>query len=196
MTVADWYYANNGVEQGPIAREDFAALVRDGTVGPETLVWTNTLPQWEPAYKHVDGVRAARPAPPRPGDAAAVAGQRDYRRQSGLGDAFRQFFNRYVQFGGRSNRGEFWYWQLDNILIALALGILDSVVFGVDSTGILGGLWGLATLIPSFALNARRLHDIDKSGWWQLLGLIPIIGWIILLVWFCRAPAPTPNRFG
>lgn len=193
--MAEWYYANNGVEHGPIARSDFAALVRDGTVGPDTLVWTNTLPQWEPAHRHIDGIASPRPPVPTAGDVAS-ASDRNYRRASGLGDAFRQFFNRYVQFSGRSNRGEFWFWQLDNILISLALGVLDAAIFGMEGSGVLGGLWGLATLIPSFALGARRLHDIDRSGWWQLLVLIPVIGWIVLLVWFCRAPENRPNRFG
>ena len=192
--MAEWYYANDGVEQGPIARSDFAALVRDGTVGPQTLVWTNTLPQWEPAHRHIDGVMA--PRPPVPDAAPAVAGGRDYRRQSGLGDAFRRFFNGYVDFRGRSNRGEFWYWQLDNLLITLGLGILDTMLFGTQGTGVLGGLWGLVTLIPSIALLTRRLHDVNKSGWWQLLVLIPLIGWIVLLVWACRAPDDRPNRFG
>jgi uncharacterized membrane protein YhaH (DUF805 family) len=126
----------------------------------------------------------------------AAMGVRDYRRQSGLSDAFKQFFNRYTQFSGRSNRGEFWFWQLDNILVSLALGVLDAIIFGTSSAGILGGLWAVATIIPSFALSARRLHDIDKSGWWILLSLIPIIGWIILLVWYCRQPDTHPNRFG
>ena len=193
--MAEWYYANNGVEQGPIARADFAALVRDGTIGPQTLVWTNTLREWEPAHLHIDGVAGARPPVPT-ASGAGVAAARNYRRESGLGDAFRQFFNRYVQFSGRSNRGEFWFWQLDNLLITFGLGVLDMVIFGTEGSGVLGGLWGLATLIPSFALGARRLHDIDKSGWWQLLMLIPLLGWIILLVWFCRAPDDRPNRFG
>ena len=193
--MAEWYYANNGVEQGPIAREDFDALVRNGTIGPDTLVWTNTLREWEPAHLHVDGVAAPRPPVPT-ATGAATADGRDYRRSSGPVDAFRQFFSRYVQFSGRSNRGAFWFWQLDNILISLGLGLLDIAVFGSQGSGLLGGLWGLATLIPSFALGARRLHDIDKSGWWQLLALIPLLGWIILLVWFCRAPDNQPNRFG
>lgn len=194
--MAEWYYANNGVEQGPIAREDFAALVRSGTVGPDTLVWTNTLSQWEPAHLHVDGLSTPRPPVPPAAGAGYTATGRDYRRPSGMGDAFRQYFNRYIQFSGRSNRGEFWFWQLDNILISLALGFVDGLVFGGNSAGILGGLWALATIIPGFALSARRLHDIDKSGWWLLLSLIPLVGWIVLIVWYSRAPDPAPNRFG
>lgn len=200
--MAQWYYANDGIEAGPIEKDEFVALVRDGTVGPDTLVWTNTLENWEPAHRHIEGVTPPRPAVPvHPALAGTHAGQaamgaRDYRRQSGLSDAFKQFFNRYTQFSGRSNRGEFWFWQLDNILVSLALGVLDAIIFGTSSAGILGGLWALATIIPSFALSARRLHDIDKSGWWILLSLIPIIGWIILLVWYCRQPDTHPNRFG
>jgi uncharacterized membrane protein YhaH (DUF805 family) len=197
--LGQWYYANDGSDTGPIEKEDFVALVRAGTVGPDTLVWTNTLENWEPAHRHVEGVAALHPdLPVQPAMAETHAGQgaRDYRRQSGLGDAFKHFFNRYVQFSGRSNRGEFWFWQLDNILISLALGVIDAVIFGTNSAGILGGLWALATFIPSLALSARRLHDIDKSGWWLLLFIIPIVGWIILLVWYCLEPDPESNRFG
>ena len=61
---------------------------------------------------------------------------------------------------------------------------------------ILSALFGLATLLPYIAVTARRLHDTDRSGWWQLLGLIPIIGWLILLVWLIRPGAKGRNRFG
>jgi uncharacterized membrane protein YhaH (DUF805 family) len=64
------------------------------------------------------------------------------------------------------------------------------------SPGILGGLYALAVLIPSIAVTVRRLHDTDRSGWWILLGLIPLVGTIILLVFVCLDGTPGPNRFG
>ena len=195
--MAQWYYVNAGVETGPIDKAAFADLVQRGVVGSHTLVWTDTLEHWEPAHRHIDGVTPPRPdVPTSPAYAPADDSVEDYRRQSGLGDAFRQFFHRYAQFGGRSNRGAFWFWQLDNFLIGLALGIVDAALFGSNGASVLDGLWVLVTIIPSFALSARRLHDIDKSGWWILLSFIPLIGWIVLLVWYCRAPDPQPNRFG
>jgi len=58
------------------------------------------------------------------------------------------------------------------------------------------GIASLATFLPSLAVGIRRLHDRDQTGWWILLGLIPVIGWIILIVWFCMRGTVGPNRFG
>ncbi|SEQ63106.1 Uncharacterized membrane protein YhaH, DUF805 family [Loktanella sp. DSM 29012] len=198
--MAQWYYANDGKEHGPIDESEFGALTRSGIIGPRTLVWTDTMKEWEPAHMHVEGVSrtpsqpagVGRPAVPEYADTG-----RDYRRQSGMKDAFQQFFARYFDFKGRSNRGEFWWFMLDSIIIGIVLGIVDAALFGEvgQEFGVLGNIWSLAVFIPTIALTARRLHDIDKSGWWQLLLLLPVIGWIILIVWWCRVP-DGPNRFG
>ena len=81
---------------------------------------------------------------------------------------------------------------LFNILAGIALGIVDFVL----GTGALSGLYNLAVIIPSLAVGARRLHDTDRSGWWQLIAFIPLIGAIILLVFFCLDSKPGENRFG
>jgi uncharacterized membrane protein YhaH (DUF805 family) len=60
----------------------------------------------------------------------------------------------------------------------------------------LGNLFGLATLVPSIAVGARRLHDVNKSGWWQLLVIVPVVGWIILLIWVIKKGDEGENRFG
>ncbi len=132
---------------------------------------------------------------------ARIAGEGDYRRESGPRDAFHKFFANYATFSGRSNRGEFWFWVLDSMLIGLLLSALDGLLFGGmmgngEGSGPLGALWGLATLIPGLALGARRLHDTDRSGWWLLLWLVPVVGWIVLFVWYVQKPDAGPNRFG
>lgn len=128
---------------------------------------------------------------------AATAPHSDYHEQVGLQEAFRRAFANYANFQGRANRGEYWWWVLANLLIAAALGIVDRAIFGADSpVTLLSGLWSLATLLPSLAVGARRLHDIDKSGWWQLIWLIPIVGWILLIVWFAQRGEDHANRFG
>ena len=87
-------------------------------------------------------------------------------------EAIKLGFARYGDFTGRSTRAEYWWWVL---FLVLADGILTIVDMGIGTyntqsdLGLLGGLFGLSTLIPSFALGARRLHDINKSGWWQLM---------------------------
>lgn len=94
-------------------------------------------------------------------------------------------FSKYADFNGRASRSEFWWWVLFIFLASLLLGVISEIV---------SGLFSLATLIPSIAVIARRLHDIDKSGWWQLVGFIPLIGWILMIYW-CVQPEVDPNRF-
>ena len=77
----------------------------------------------------------------------------------------------------------------------LAFTALDSAT-DTDLFGILGMVFALAVFLPSIAVTARRLHDIDKSGWWMLLLFVPLVGWIIVLVWMCTKGTLGPNRFG
>ena len=96
-------------------------------------------------------------------------------------DAVRSVFSKYATFSGRARRSEFWYFVLFTFLVGIVTGIVDSIL-GTDYDGTSGGLvntlGSLALLLPSVAVAVRRLHDIDRSGWWILLGIIPIIGWI------------------
>ena len=102
-------------------------------------------------------------------------------------------WKKYAEFSGRARRKEFWMFVLFNFLVSIAVGIVDGIL---GTNGALGGLYSLAVLIPSLAVAARRLHDTDRSGWWQLIGFIPLIGWIILLVFLCSDSKPGENRFG
>lgn len=99
----------------------------------------------------------------------------------------------YAVFTGRSRRAEYWMFILFNFLIAFILGIID---FVLEMQGILGGLYMLALLIPGIAVAIRRLHDIDKSGWWILISLIPLIGSIVLLVFMVTDSTPGANQYG
>lgn len=110
-----------------------------------------------------------------------------------FGEAIGAGFANYVAFQGRASRSEYWYFILFCILVDMAAGIIDSAI-GQDLS-VVGSLWTLATFLPTISLATRRLHDIDRSGWWQLLCFIPVIGWIVLLVWLCTAGTPGPNRF-
>jgi uncharacterized membrane protein YhaH (DUF805 family) len=67
---------------------------------------------------------------------------------------------------------------------------------GMMGGSLLANIWSLATLLPSLAVGARRLHDIDRTGWWQLIWFIPVIGWIVLIVFFASRGTAGPNRFG
>ena len=101
--------------------------------------------------------------------------------------AIKTCFGKYVDFNGRALRSEFWYFQL---FLFIASVVLQEV------SKPLSGAFGLATLLPNLAVGARRLHDIGKSGWWQLLWLVPVIGWIVLIVWWATKGEAGGNRFG
>jgi len=105
----------------------------------------------------------------------------------------------YATFSGRARRKEYWMFFLFNVLISLGLGVLD-VVAGTYSveyeTGFFSGLYSLLVLIPGIAVGVRRLHDTNRSGWWILISLIPIIGVLVLFVFMCLDSQPGTNRFG
>jgi uncharacterized membrane protein YhaH (DUF805 family) len=100
-------------------------------------------------------------------------------------DAVKICFAKYADFSGVAARPEFWWWVLFTFV---ATAVLRSVSYN------LAGLFSLATCLPGIAVTARRLHDTDRSGWLLLLWFIPIIGWILLVIW-CAEPG-RPNRYG
>ncbi|MEH0846156.1 DUF805 domain-containing protein [Micromonospora sp. CPCC 205711] len=114
--------------------------------------------------------------------------------------AIRSVLTQYVGFTGRARRSEYWWFTLFNVLVGVAAAILDSVLgttLGSDgSTGVIGIIVSLALLLPALAVAVRRLHDTDRTGWWLLLGLVPIVGAIVLLVFFVSDSTPGTNRFG
>lgn len=146
---------------------------------------------------------------------------------------------RYAQFSGRSRRKEFWMWLLFVVIVSIVLSVLDSLLglggssqvasspinphgfaYGARTRGgILTGIFTLAILIPNLAVSVRRLHDVDRSGWWVLLPVAPyaigvvlifsgaftlgallaiagLVCAIVLLVWYCTRGTIGPNRFG
>ena len=104
-----------------------------------------------------------------------------------------EVLKKYAVFTGRAHRTEYWMFFLINIIIAIAIGLIEGFV---GSPGVVGMIYGLAVLLPGIAVGVRRLHDTDRSGWWLLIGLIPIIGVIVLIVFFVQDSTPGPNQFG
>ncbi len=108
-------------------------------------------------------------------------------------------FKKYAVFSGRSRRKEYWYFVLFNIIVAIVLSLIDMLLGTFSSTsniGLLSGIYSLAVLIPTIALTVRRLHDIDRSGWWILINLVPFIGSIVILIFALLDGTPGDNRFG
>ena len=107
---------------------------------------------------------------------------------------------RYADFSGRTRRKEYWMFLLGVVIVAIVLGIIEGIV---GLSGMVGGVYGpltlifaLAIIIPGIAVQVRRFHDQDKSGWFVLLSLIPFVGGIIVLVFMCLEGTKGPNRFG
>jgi uncharacterized membrane protein YhaH (DUF805 family) len=109
-----------------------------------------------------------------------------------FGQAITSGFSNYVNFSGRAIRSEYWYWVLFIILCEIVTSIIDYALGFQLTTGI----FGLATFLPSLSVAIRRLHDLDRSGWWIFLVLIPLIGAIVLIVWYCTKGTEGSNRFG
>jgi uncharacterized membrane protein YhaH (DUF805 family) len=111
-----------------------------------------------------------------------------------FGQAIKTCLNKYVTFSGRAQRSEYWYFFLFTILVNVAASVLDSAMFG--DMPVLYLISTLALILPSIAAGVRRLHDTDKSGWWLLLSFIPVVGIIVLIVFFCQRGTVGPNQFG
>jgi uncharacterized membrane protein YhaH (DUF805 family) len=114
---------------------------------------------------------------------------------------------KYADFNGRARRSEYWFFILFTAIVSAVGGVFDAIL-GIRSgaasggTGPIQGLFQLALLVPTLAVGARRLHDTNRSGWWQLVGLIPVVGWIILIVFLVQDSrpdnqhGPSPKAYG
>lgn len=108
-------------------------------------------------------------------------------------------FENYANFNGRARRSEYWFYTLANLIIAIALMIIDNVAglaFENIGYGPLYTLYSLAVLIPGLAVTVRRLHDVNKSGWFLLIAIVPLIGAIWLLVLFLTEGTKGSNEYG
>jgi len=99
---------------------------------------------------------------------------------------------KYADFTGRARRTELWMFVVISFVISVVLAVVDRMIGSM----VLGALYGLAVLIPSLAVGARRLHDTGRSGWWLLIGLVPIVGLIVLIVFYLIEGTKGPNAYG
>jgi len=112
-------------------------------------------------------------------------------------DIYLSVLRKYVEFSGRAKRREYWTFVLISLVISLILSFIDRML-GLSTeqgVGLLSGIYSLAVLLPSLAVTVRRLHDTGRSGWWILIGLVPIIGWVVLLV-FMLLDSTADNEHG
>jgi uncharacterized membrane protein YhaH (DUF805 family) len=129
------------------------------------------------------------------------------RKTMGFGDAVKSVFSKYATFSGRARRSELWFWALFLAVVAVALSILvnttggltidlETMAISYGATYWIASLVNLALLLPGIAVTVRRLHDTDRSGFWWFIGLVPLAGPIVLLVFTVQDGTPGDNRFG
>lgn len=112
-------------------------------------------------------------------------------------EAYQRLFKNYANFNGRSTRSDYWYIFLGNFLVGFVLGLIGGLFSELGGlTDALATIYSLVMLVPGIALVVRRLHDINKSGWFYFIALVPLVGGIILLVFLCTASVNENNRYG
>ena len=128
--------------------------------------------------------------------------QQDYQQQGYLQGgpvdfqgAIRNQFQNVLNFNGRASRSAYWWYALALFIVDVVLNIISSVA-GSSALTLLISLILIVVGLSGLSVGVRRMHDTDKSGWFLLLGLIPLVGWIIVIVMLCASPTPGPNRFG
>jgi uncharacterized membrane protein YhaH (DUF805 family) len=103
-----------------------------------------------------------------------------------------EVLKKYAVFNGRARRKEYWMFTLFSVIISIVLAILDAVI----GTKALELIYLILTVLPTLGVTVRRLHDTDRTGWWVLIGLIPLIGYIVLLVFLVTDGTPGQNKHG
>jgi uncharacterized membrane protein YhaH (DUF805 family) len=220
--VADYYYLDGARnQQGPVPPDEIARLARAGTIRRDTMVWSAGMSEWgaagqvselaplfaqaapppRPAGPPPAGPPMQRPMPagggyqgqPRPGPGPQYHAEA---KHMGFMDAVKTVFSKYATFKGRARRPEYWWFYLFYFVVLVVLEIIDAVIANAGGPPLLSTIAVLAFFLPTIAVATRRLHDTDRSGWMQLIALIPIIGIIILIVFLCQRGTDGPNRFG
>ncbi|MAK63372.1 MAG: hypothetical protein CMF75_01300 [Maricaulis sp.] len=110
----------------------------------------------------------------------------------GFVDAAKSGLTNYVNFQGRARRSEYWFW----VLFVFVLSIVGGIIDGLLGTYLFGGLIALGTFLPSIAVAVRRLHDTGRSGFWLFLGLIPLVGFIVLIIFYIGESEAGSNKYG
>ncbi len=105
---------------------------------------------------------------------------------------------KYVDFTGRAMRSEFWWFVLFIFIVSAILSLIDGALFSgvMGEIGPLSAIFSLITLIPAIAVTARRLHDVGRTGWWQLLFFLPVIGFLVILYWTVQKGTDGSNDYG
>ncbi|MDO4431142.1 MAG: DUF805 domain-containing protein [Lonepinella koalarum] len=202
-----FYYENNGANMGPVSSDEIIELAKNGTLNRNSLIWREGYEDWKKLSESEIDVSFLPPPmkqtpPPMKSNSSAGVNIASLPKISG-DNVFIQYFvgnfKNYINFKGRARRKEFWFFSLFYFLIYLGLSIIEgvfSMLLRTHYIGVLPLLFGLASIIPSLGLSFRRLHDTDRSAWWLLLHLIPLIGSIVIIIFCCLDSQAGENRYG
>lgn len=111
-------------------------------------------------------------------------------------EAYKRYFKNYANFNGRSTRGDYWWVVLCNIIISAGLGFIGGLLDIERITATIAGIYSVAIIVPGLAIVVRRLHDINKSGWYYFMLLIPIAGPFIVLAYMLTDSVNENNQYG
>lgn len=201
-----WHYTKNDDEFGPINLSELMQLFLNGDLEANEEVWREGMANWEPASQVTQLRSCFQARSPQDIEINAVStngsSSRSQRRSRSnpkknednpfywYGAVWKQFVN----FNGRARRKEYWYFTLCNLIVMILLNVVSFLIG--DYNGVLGNLYTLAILLPGLGVLARRLHDTGRSGWWILIGLVPIVGFIVLLVFLVQEGDSGENQYG
>lgn len=189
MQKSVWYYTQGQQRHGPLEAAQIAALIADGTIRPDTMVGREGMANWALARDHFDFATGTTPPPlPQTGQSRVPVVRRVHsaststaRSDDGAGmtqypapprrftEAVSVSLRKYFTFSGRASRSEYWYFFLFTVLVGVVTALLDTIFFGTrwdDDVSPLNNLANLLLLLPMLAVGWRRLHDINRSGWW------------------------------
>ena len=200
MSDTGWYFAERGAQIGPVTRNELTEHIRLGRVDASTQVWHPSMANWAAVRDTELAAYLPQGAPP-PALGLVPAGAAPLDRSlpgASFSQAFSRFWSKYVRFSGRASRSEYWFAVLAVFGMTLGAVAMDLVLMGSGTSdfGPFSTILNLALFLPMLALSLRRLHDIDRSAWWSLIGFVPLVGGIVLLVFACTEGTKGPNRFG
>jgi uncharacterized membrane protein YhaH (DUF805 family) len=118
--------------------------------------------------------------------------QRGPEETMSFSEAVKSGFDHYTKFDGRASRPAFWWWFLFGILVAIATNIVDAII----GSQIISIIVSLGLILPNISVSIRRLHDTNRTGWWLLIALIPLIGIIVLIIFYVQKSDPGDNSYG
>jgi len=204
-----WYYARDNEKVGPLHRDDLEKLVLTADIRPSTLVWAEGMENWELAEKHFVfratqppdlkpyAANPDQPASFQPSPAPYQPSVNQLTSESLIGPdglyikapgrsftgAISACLREYVNFSGRASRSEYWFFLLFTGLVSVAASIIDTVLFtGIfDTYGPTNTLVSLFFILPTLSVTWRRLHDINRSGWWVIWFWLAVLATIFLL---------------